>query len=132
MKTDTIHHTMNEQAQRRWVYICLLPLVLVLFTLSSCTVIPNSSQTPKIITGTTPAQTFQMSALLTASAAVEGCSDIMYPDRLNGQEIRIYFNDCSLHHLSAIAATIGAILAIVDAACSGRTPLTGGGKSQPW
>jgi hypothetical protein len=117
----------SRRGQPVWAaYLLLLPLVL--FTLSSCISTPNVAQTPALaIAMTLPVsgqqRNFQMNGLLHASAADGGCTDAMQVDQASWQELRIYLNDCMLHHLSAIVADANLAALLISLICPDCAPL---------
>lgn len=106
------------RGQRAWIYL-FFPFLLVLFTLSSCTVLPNTIQTSRPVTATMQVanaqyQKIPMSVLLTLTPADETCTDIVAPVQLSWQEMKFYFNVCALQHLSALLADSSAGVLIID------------------
>ncbi|SRR6266480_1085584 len=134
MQARTTRSAIDKKTGRQQVFVCLLLFPFVLFTLSGFTFIPKPAQTPKQATETTllssPQQRdFQMSILLSSASTDESCSDIVYPDRISGQEIRIYFNNCALQHLSALissAGASGAVLSFISLWCEECAPIAAG------
>ncbi len=114
MHANTTRSAIDKKRGRQQVFVCLLVLPFVLFTLSGFTFIPNVSQTANQATRTPLLLTFQMSVLHTANAADDGCSDVVYIDQVSWQKIRIYFNLCALEHLSALTADGAAAAALID------------------
>ncbi len=127
LHTESIKAKKSGVGQRVWAYLVVLPLVL--FTLSGYTVIPNTIQPLNLTMETTIPLTFQKGATLTQSAGNVSCSDIITLEQFSGSEMKIYFNDCALQHLTALAATASAAAAsigFVSLWCSDCAPVAAG------
>lgn len=133
MITDPHLHTEQKRAneprmvQRVWVYLLLLPIVL--FTLSSFTFLPRMVHAQSIATSTPLPLTIQMSALHPRVQVDDGCSDVITLDQISWSGIRLFINDCALQHLSALVATFGAfgtsaaLLGVVSSWCFVCAPI---------
>lgn len=107
----------------------IVMLLLVLATLSSCTVAPNTGQALNLATGTTPPLTFHMRAALNRSAHSDSCTDVVSLAHLSSSEIKIFFSDCALQHLNVLATNanaVAALLAFVLSGCPGCQPIASG------
>jgi hypothetical protein len=120
----------------QWPSPLLLAALLLLLVLSSCGFIPGpkSVTTPHVVT-TQPLvvahrPSLAVDARLDITASVpyavaqqtlqtldDGCSDMVYPELVSWQEVRIYFNDCALQHLSAIVASADAVTLFINLVC---------------
>jgi len=106
--TYTTYKSIDKHRRRQQVFVCLFLLPFVLFTLSGFTFMPNTAQTPNRATATPLPLALQMSALHPGYAADDGCSDVINIVQFSWTEIKIYFNECALEHLTAIVASVGA------------------------
>ena len=126
MHANTTRSAIGKKTGRQQVFVCLLLLPFVLFTLSGFTFIANKVQMPNQAPETSLPLTFQMSVLHTAKAADDGCSDVVYIDQVSWQGIKIYFNLCALEHLNAWAADGDAGAAFITFICPECTPVAAG------
>lgn len=129
MQASTTRSAIDKKTGRQQVFVCLLLFPFVLFTLSGFTFFPNTAQTPKQATETTLPLTLQMSTKLTLSAADESCTDTIHVIQSTLSEIRIYFNVCSLEHLSALvqgADAGAAFLTFISIWCEECAPVAVG------
>src|SRR6266446_6268407 len=120
MRIDTTHFAIDKQAGRQRLFVCLLLLPLVLFTLSGFT-FPDTAQTPNQVTATTLPP-----ALHPGSTADDGCSDIIILEQLSWSEIKLYFNVCALEHMTALFASVGAgagVLGLISSVCPECAPI---------
>src|SRR5450759_3240562 len=108
MNTNTTLYTKDKQARKQRVFVCLLLLPFVLFTLSGFTFIPKTVQTPNQAIRPPIPLTLQMSTTLTLSAAEESCIESIYVVQFSLSGIKINFNVCALEHLSALVQSAGA------------------------
>jgi hypothetical protein len=126
LPSNTTRSTIDKQAGRQRLYVCLLLLPLVLFTLSAFTFTPNTVQTTNQATTTTRLLALQMSALHPGSPADDGCSDMIILEQLSWSEIKLYFNVCALEHMTALFASVGAgagVLGLISSVCSVCAPI---------
>src|SRR5216683_5537258 len=126
MDSNTIHYTMDKHMRRQRVFVCLLLLPFVLFTLSGFTFLPNTAQTPNQATETTLPLALQVSALHPGTIADDGCSDVISLVEFSWSEIKLYINDCALQLLSAWITSAGAgaaFFGVVSLWCEGCAPI---------
>jgi hypothetical protein len=112
--------------QARTLFVMLL---LVLFSLSSCTVAPNTGQALNLTTDTTLPLTFHTRATLTRSTNDDICTDVVSLAHLSSSEIKIFFSDCALQRLSVLATNanaVAALLAFVLSGCPDCQPIANG------
>ncbi len=103
MQESTTRYTIDKQAGRHRLFVCLLLLPLVLFTLSGFTFSPNTAHTPNRVT-----EPPLPLALHPGYAADDGCSDAISLVEFSWSEIKLYINECALQHLNALVAIAGA------------------------
>jgi len=126
MQARTTRSATDKKTGKQRVFVCLLLLPLVLFTLSAFTFIPNTTQIPNVTIGTTLPRTVQMSEMLTLSATDVSCSDVITLEKFSWSGIRIYFNACALEHFTAFVASVGAgvsAFGLVTLVCQECAPL---------
>jgi hypothetical protein len=123
MQASATRSAIDKKAGRQRVFVSLILLPIVLFTLSGFTFISNTVHTPRIATGTTIPRAIQMSEMLTFSATDVSCSDVIAIDQISLSGIRIYFNECVLEHLTALVASAGAGAAFIGLVCPGCAPI---------
>jgi hypothetical protein len=119
----------DKKAGRQQIFVCLILLPIVLFTLSGFTVIPNTAQTSSIATEMAIPRAMQMSEMLTFSATDISCSDSIILDQISWSGIRIYFNECALEHLTALVASVGTggtAIALISSLCPDCAPIAAG------
>ncbi len=121
MQESTTRYTIDKQAGRHRLFVCLLLLPLVLFTLSGFTFSPNTAHTPNRVT-----EPPLPLALHPGYAADDGCSDAISLVEFSWSEIKLYINDCALQHLSAWITSVGAgaaFVGFVSLWCEGCAPI---------
>lgn len=123
MQPDITRYGMDKKTGRQFMFVCLLLLPFVLFSLSAFTFVPNMAQTPRTTFETTLMRSTQMSEILARSATDVSCSDVITPEGVSWSGIRIYFNTCALQHLTAFVASIAAGGAFIGLICPECDPL---------
>jgi hypothetical protein len=100
-------------------------LLLLLFTLSGCTFLPNTTHTSNVATGIAIPRAVQMSEMLPHSTTDGSCSDVVIPEGFSLSGFRLYVNGCALQHLNAWVTTAGpgAIVLIMLLGCQECAPL---------
>jgi len=116
MHANTTRSAIDKKTGRQQVFVCLLLLPFVLFTLSGFTFIPNKVQTANQATEASLPLTLPMSTLHTAHAADDSCLDVIIVEQFSLSGVKIYFNNCALEHLNALLASADAGAAFIGVA----------------